>query len=144
MNNYALLGLAEVLSDPWEVLMYSDKILAIDANNKFAWNDKGWALDPSQGALGNYTQAIQYYDKALAIDPNFKMALYNKGHVFEHQGDYTQAIQYYDKALAIDPNFKMALDHKQAVLSRMGNGRQQQMDISMPGRIIIIDNRTRW
>jgi len=88
--------------------------LAIDSNNKFAFDRKGNALY----GLGNDTQVIQYLDKALAIDPNFKQALYHKGFILYGIDNYTQAIQYYNRALSIDPNYTDALNGRQDAISQ--------------------------
>ena len=86
-----------------EAIKYYDKALAIDPNDTYALNNKGYALSE----LGNFIEAIKYYDKALAIDPNDTEVLNNKGYALSNIGNDTEAIKYYDKALAIDPNEPM-------------------------------------
>jgi tetratricopeptide (TPR) repeat protein len=100
-----------------DAIIYYDKALAVDPNNKAALAHKGWALLD----LGNYAEAMPYIDKALAIDPNYKDALNNKGAALSYVGKNAEAIQYFDKVLAIDPNDKSALDNRQFVLSHMGS-----------------------
>ena len=58
-----------------EAIAYYDKVLAIDANDTNALNNKGLALDN----LVQYQEAITYYDRVLAIDANDTKALINKG-----------------------------------------------------------------
>ena len=101
-----------------KAILYLDKVLAIDPNDKFALYNKGASLNN----LGNYTQAIPYLDKALAIDPNFKEALNGKGNALYGLGNYAQALQYYEKALAIDPNNKVFLNNKENALLKLGKG----------------------
>ena len=83
-----------------QAIQYLDKALVIDPHDKYALNNKGFALE----SLGNHTQAIQSFDIALAVDSDFKSALNNKGTALESLGNHTQAIRYYDRILALDPN----------------------------------------
>ena len=61
-----------------QAIQYYDKALAIDPNNKDAFNGKGNALYSLANDTQGYEKALQYYDKALAIDPNNKDAFNGK------------------------------------------------------------------
>src|SRR5919198_1567473 len=78
-----------------EAVKYYDKALAIDPNNIFALNYKGFDLI----RLGNNTEGIKYADKALSIDPKYIDALNTKGNGLSNSGNYSGAMKYIDKAL---------------------------------------------
>jgi tetratricopeptide (TPR) repeat protein len=103
-----------------EAIIYADKALALNPNNKYALNNKGNAFLKQ----GNYAQALRFLDMALDIDPNYKDALTNKGNTLSMLDDYTQAIAYFDKILDIDPNYKDALSGKGFVLYYQNNDDQ--------------------
>ncbi|MEU1608063.1 hypothetical protein [Micromonospora matsumotoense] len=56
-----------------------EKVLAAEADNKFAWFNLGFIAQSRNQA----DEAVSNYDKALAADGEYKPALYNKAIVLE-------------------------------------------------------------
>ena len=104
-----------------QAILYYDKALAFDPNDKDALNGKGDALYSLANDTQGYEKAIQSYDKALAIDPNDTYALNGKGNTLNSKGNNTQAIHCFDKVLAINPKDSIALNGKGNALSGQGN-----------------------
>ncbi|MEI8380027.1 MAG: tetratricopeptide repeat protein [Planctomycetota bacterium] len=99
-----------------EAIIAYEKVLAIDAQDKFAWNNIGASLS----AIGRYDAAIVCYDKALQIKPRDAAAWSNKGCALRHLGRYDTAIACYDKVLEIEPRDAIAWSSKGNSLNDLG------------------------
>ncbi len=57
-----------------EAIEVCDRVLRLDPNNSYAYNNKGWALNE----LGRYKEGFAAYNTALRLDPNNSIAQNNK------------------------------------------------------------------
>ena len=74
--------------------------LAIDPNNKEAWNQVAW----SRFLQGDCAGAIKDAERALSFDPNFTHALDTLANARLGLGDIAGAKTLQEKAVALDPN----------------------------------------
>jgi Tfp pilus assembly protein PilF len=74
-----------------------EKVLATEADNKFAWFNLGFIAQSRDQA----DEAITNYDKALAADADYKPALYNKAIVLERKTPKT-SMGIYRRIVSID------------------------------------------
>lgn len=74
-----------------------ERVLAADANNKFAWFNLGFIAQSRNQA----DEAIKNYDKALAADAGYKPALYNKAIALEIK-EPAASMDLYRKIVSID------------------------------------------
>lgn len=83
-----------------DAIMYADKILEIDDQNKKAYNIKGIAIC----YVGDFQKGIELINKALEIDSEFEYAVFNKALALELFGHLDDALLWYDKSLDLDNN----------------------------------------
>jgi tetratricopeptide (TPR) repeat protein len=93
-----------------------EKVLAAEANNKFAWFNLGFIAQSRNQA----DEAISNYDKTLEIDANYKPALYNKAIALESKAPAT-SLEIYHKIVAIDNKSSTAYLRLGILLSRAGD-----------------------
>ena len=110
-NSNALLIKAYILTRDNQYNMANetlDGVLAIDSQNKFAWNNSGHI----HTQLGSYKQAEICFNRALNIDPDFIIARDNLGYILNLKGKHDEAITLYDKTLQLFPNSENTLIKK--------------------------------
>ncbi|MFI9641679.1 tetratricopeptide repeat protein [Micromonospora sp. NPDC051925] len=93
-----------------------EKVLATEANNKFAWFNLGFIAQSRNQA----DEAISNYDKALAADANYKPALYNKAIALEGKAP-TTSMDIYRKVVSIDKKASTAYLRLGMLLSQSGD-----------------------
>ncbi|MFY1623092.1 tetratricopeptide repeat protein [Micromonospora sp. WMMD723] len=89
------------------------KVLSIQADNKFAWFNLGY-LAQSQGATA---EAVTAYDRVLEIDGSYRPAMYNKAILLEEQNP-DEAILLYRKIVEADRSASTAYLRLGLVLDR--------------------------
>ncbi|MEH1097922.1 tetratricopeptide repeat protein [Micromonospora sp. CPCC 205561] len=93
-----------------------EKVLAADADNKFAWFNLGFIAQSRNQA----DEAISNYDKALAADASYKPALYNKAIALERTAP-TTSMDIYRKVVSIDNKSSTAYLRLGLLLSQTGD-----------------------
>ncbi|GAB3962938.1 tetratricopeptide repeat protein [Plantactinospora veratri] len=93
-----------------------EKVLAGEANNKFAWFNLGYIAQSRNQA----DEAISNYDKALEADANYKPALYNKAIALESKAP-TTSMDIYRKIVSIDSKASTAYLRLGLLLSQSGD-----------------------
>ncbi|GIJ81445.1 Tetratricopeptide repeat-containing protein [Micromonospora phaseoli] len=93
-----------------------EKVLAAEAENKFAWFNLGFIAQ----SRNHSDEAISNYDKALATDANYKPALYNKAIALESK-DPTTSMDIYRKLVSIDNKSSTAYLRLGMLLSESGD-----------------------
>ncbi|WP_432900955.1 tetratricopeptide repeat protein [Micromonospora matsumotoense] len=93
-----------------------EKVLADEADNKFAWFNLGFIAQSRNQA----DEAISNYDKALAADGDYKPALYNKAIVLEGKAP-TTSMEIYRKVVSIDDKASTAYLRLGLLLSKSGD-----------------------
>jgi tetratricopeptide (TPR) repeat protein len=83
------------------------KIIAIDRDNKQAWDSLGYAyMDMSQ-----VNRAIPVFEKVLVIDPKDKgAASFELGQAYYLKGDWARAIVYFERVRSAGPRAAALLD----------------------------------
>lgn len=99
-----------------EVITLLDMILAIDPDNRDAWNYKGMMF---VGA-GENAKAVECFKKVLAGNPADKVVLNNTGIALYGIGKDQEALKYVDKAIELDRRYSDALMNKAVILHGMG------------------------
>ncbi|MFG1900156.1 hypothetical protein [Micromonospora carbonacea] len=92
-----------------------EKVLAADANNKFAWFNLGFIAQSRNQA----DEAISNYDKALAADASYRPALYNKAIALEST-EPKMSIDIYRRVVSIDNKSSTAYLRLGMLLSQSG------------------------
>jgi tetratricopeptide (TPR) repeat protein len=93
-----------------------EKVVAAEANNKFAWFNLGFIAQSRNQA----DEAISNYDKALEADANYKPALYNKAIALESKAP-TTSMDIYRKVVSIDNKSSTAYLRLGILLSKSGD-----------------------
>ncbi|MEU7800121.1 tetratricopeptide repeat protein [Micromonospora arborensis] len=93
-----------------------EKVVAAEANNKFAWFNLGYIAQSRNQA----DEAIGNYDKALAADANYRPALYNKAIALESKAP-TTSMEIYRKVVSIDDKSSTAYLRLGMLLSQSGD-----------------------
>jgi tetratricopeptide (TPR) repeat protein len=93
-----------------------EKVLAAEANNKFAWFNLGFIAQ----SRNQIDEAISSYDKALEADANYKPALYNKAIALESRAP-TTSMDIYRKLVSIDNKSSTAYLRLGMLLSQSGD-----------------------
>ncbi|RKR91543.1 Tfp pilus assembly protein PilF [Micromonospora pisi] len=93
-----------------------EKVLAAEANNKFAWFNLGFIAQSRNQA----DEAVSNYDKALEVDANYKPALYNKAIALESKAP-TTSMDIYRKVVSIDDKSSTAYLRLGILLSQSGD-----------------------
>lgn len=83
------------------------QILDIDANNKFAWHNRGYI---QCFTYGDYPLAVEYLTRAIQSDSTFLEAWTNRGCAYELLGQRDLARQDFMSALELDHTFQPAID----------------------------------
>lgn len=91
---------SNIMKERLVAVKYFDVVLALEPNNIYALNGKGYALN----GLKKYKMAIKWFDEALKINPNYVTALFNKGFAYHNLNHKKKAIECYSKVLEFDPN----------------------------------------
>jgi tetratricopeptide (TPR) repeat protein len=92
-----------------------EKVLAAEANNKYAWFNLGFIAQSHNQA----DEAINNYDKALEADAEYKPALYNKAIALESKAPKT-SMEIYRKVVSIDNKSSTAYLRLGILLSQSG------------------------
>jgi len=98
-----------------------EKVLAAEADNKFAWFNLGFIAQSRNQA----DEAISNYDQALAADANYKPALYNKAIALESTAP-TTSMDIYRKVVSIDNKSSTAYLRLGMLLSQSGDDEAAQ------------------
>lgn len=93
-----------------------EKVVAAEANNKFAWFNLGFIAQSRNQA----DEAISNYNKALEADANYKPALYNKAIALESKAP-TTSMDIYRKVVSIDNKSSTAYLRLGILLSKSGD-----------------------
>ncbi|MEV4495389.1 tetratricopeptide repeat protein [Micromonospora arborensis] len=93
-----------------------EKVVAAEANNKFAWFNLGYIAQSRNQA----DEAIGNYDKALAADANYRPALFNKAIALESKAP-TMSMEIYRKVVSIDDKSSTAYLRLGMLLSQSGD-----------------------
>ncbi|MBO4162223.1 MULTISPECIES: tetratricopeptide repeat protein [Micromonospora] len=93
-----------------------EKVVAAEADNKFAWFNLGFIAQSRNQA----DEAISNYDKALAADADYKPALYNKAIALEGKEPAT-SMEIYRKVVSIDTTSSTAYLRLGMLLSKSGD-----------------------
>ncbi|MBM7076675.1 tetratricopeptide repeat protein [Micromonospora humida] len=93
-----------------------EKVLAAEADNKFAWFNLGFIAQSRNQA----DEAISNYDKALAADADYKPALYNKAIALEGR-EPTTSMEIYRKVVSIDDKSSTAYLRLGMLLAKSGD-----------------------
>ncbi|MEU8286926.1 tetratricopeptide repeat protein [Micromonospora sp. NPDC048905] len=93
-----------------------EKVLAAEADNKFAWFNLGFIAQ----SRNQPDEAVTNYDKALAADGNYKPALFNKAIALEGKAP-TTSIDIYRKVVSIDNKSSTAYLRLGILLSQTGD-----------------------
>jgi tetratricopeptide (TPR) repeat protein len=93
-----------------------EKVVAAEANNKFAWFNLGFIAQSRNQA----DEAISNYNKALEADANYKPALYNKAIALEGKAP-TTSMDIYRKVVSIDNKSSTAYLRLGILLSKSGD-----------------------
>ena len=99
----------------YEAVNVYNQLLALQADNTEAWNNRGNAL----AALKRYQEAIASYDQAIAIKANKHQAWYNRGNVLAQVQRYQEAISSYDQAIRIKSDKYEAWINRGVALSKL-------------------------
>lgn len=75
-----------------EAVLIYDRILEMNPENTYAWNNKGVA----QFKAGRPDEAIESYNRSLQIDPGNLDALRNSGFVYRSLGRLEEALHCYE------------------------------------------------
>jgi len=81
---------------------YYDMALELDPQLKFAWSNKGYALQD----LGEYDDALRCYYRALEIDSGFADAWYNKACLHSVLGETSKMIYCLRKAIKFNEELR--------------------------------------
>ncbi|MHA7733546.1 tetratricopeptide repeat protein [Nitrosopumilus sp. S6] len=92
-----------------EALEYLEKIIELDQNNTFAYNNKGAILIEQE----NYDESIIVLNKSLEINGNNTEAWNNKGLAYSKKLDLENALSSFYKAIKIDSKNQIAFDNLQ-------------------------------
>jgi tetratricopeptide (TPR) repeat protein len=98
-----------------------EKVLAAEANNKFAWFNLGFIAQSRNQA----DEAVSNYDKALEADASYKPALYNKAIALEGK-DPATSMEIYRKVVSIDDKSSTAYLRLGMLLSQSGDDAEAQ------------------
>ena len=92
-----------------------NKVLELDANNKWAHHEKGKALF----SLKKYEEADKCFSKVVELDSNYKWAYQERGKTKVELKKYSDAIDDFTKVIDLDPNYKWAYKEKGDLLFLM-------------------------
>lgn len=81
------------------------KMLEIDPQNQYAWNNRGWM---ELVLYEDYDAAIDFFTKAIDANNQYVEAYYNRALAYELKGDKTNATIGYKTALQLDPDYEPA------------------------------------
>ena len=90
-----------------EALSFLDKIIELDPNNIFAYNNKGAILIEQE----KYDESIFVLEKSLAINENNTEAWNNKGIAHSKKLDYSNALFSFFNSLKADSKNQVAYDN---------------------------------
>ena len=85
-----------------EAVEIFDKVLSMNPQNTFAWNNRGVALFKADRP----DDAVQSYNRSLEIDPENLDALRNKGFVLRSMGRLEEALECYSLVVKEGGNAK--------------------------------------
>ncbi len=94
-----------------KAIEYFERVIAVEAENTMAWNNKGVALRK----LGKIEDAINCYNKALSIDPDLSRALLNKARALKMQKKFDLALFTYEDILELHPEHREAIEESERV-----------------------------
>ncbi len=130
-------GLEALKKDKNEkAIEYFDRVIAVEADNTMAWNNKGVALRK----LGKIEDALNCYNKALSIDPDLTRALLNKARALKIQKKFDLALFTYEDILELDPEHPIALEESERVRNLLSR-RVQQIEVVEESRQEIIEKK---
>ena len=107
-----------------------EKVLAADADNKFAWFNLGFIAQ----SRGRADEAISDYDKALAADATYKPALFNKAIALEGTAPAT-SMGIYRRVVSIDDKSSTAYLRLGMLLLKSGDDAQAREAFSSAIRL---------
>lgn len=101
IETYNALTLVETAGGQYETaLLYSDRALALDKNNSYSLNNKGYVFL----MIREPDKALPYIDEAIVADPYNSYAYRNKAIYHLQKQDAPNAIRLLEQAIGIDEN----------------------------------------
>ena len=106
---YSTLGYYRLILEEYESAIDAlDRVIEIDPNNAFAFNNRGHAY----AELEEFDKAIEDYDRAIELDPNNAGLFYDRGWIYAKLEEFDKAIEDYDRAIELDSKYALAFNNR--------------------------------